>query len=199
MEARLARLLLSVLLALSLLAFTGYQGWSYGSDHTVIEYQGKIDKLQLEHATTLANSEHAAREHLQRESVRANKLAADLDAEKLTHARIAVQLKTRSKNVTHEFRSALESPPQPLPRTVFTVGFMRQFNDAIGADSLPEPFAAAAAALPPDKTSAFNALESGLTQQEVLDFLTDYGQQCQGITAQLNHLIDFYEGARDAH
>lgn len=197
-NARLTALLAALLALVLLLLTTAYETWQRAADYTAASYRAEIATLKSDHATSLAAQERASRQRLLEATDRANQLAARLDDEKAAHARLAVQLKSRSPNVTRTYKPALSGPSLPVPRTVFTVGFLRVFNDAIGADSLPEPFAAAAAALPAGQADALDALDSGLTQQDILDYVTGYGQQCKDTAAQLNKLIDHYEASRHA-
>lgn len=197
-NARLTAILAGLLTLLLLLLCTAYQTWQYCADYTASQYKAEIATLNAAHATAIATRERVYRERLQAETTRANQLAARLDSEKAAHARIAQQLKSRSQNVTRTYKPALGSPSLPVPRTVFTVGFLRVFNEAIGADPLPQPFAAAAATLPPEQAAAFDALDSGLTQQDILDYLAGYGQQCQDTAAQLNKMIDIEEARQHA-
>lgn len=123
----------------------------------------------------------------------ANQLGAQLLQERSQHAQDTQQLKRRIDRVTSQYRPAPNAPLQPVPRCVFTHGFVGVWNGAIGAAGVPaaDHSAGAAAAAGPDE-----ALDSGVRQSDILAHHADYGQRCRDIESQLNRVIDLLEGGR---
>lgn len=198
LEIRLFRGLLGLLIFAAMLAFAAFKGWQYGSQNTSRECQATIATLKQKTAEDEAQVARLFVKRLVDETARANALAKNLAVEKASHLRTKETLKTRSSDVVKEYRPALDAAPQPVPRSIFTIGFLRHYNTAIGVHELPEPFATARAGITPDQSAAFDSLESGLTQKDILDHIANYGEWCKGIASQLNRLIDFQEGKPNA-
>lgn len=113
------------------------------------------------------------------------------------------QLQERIPNVTTIYRPARNAAPVAIPRAVFTCGWLRDYNAALGAADLPPPAACTAAAgsaetaWPAPGTDA-ELLESGVTQADILAHATDYGRWARNNAAQLNALIDLNSTSKEA-
>lgn len=104
------------------------------------------------------------------------------------------QLQERIPHVTTVYRPAPAAAPVAIPHCVFTRGFLRDFNIALGA-GLPAAgastsAASAQAAAWPTPGSDAELLESGVSPADILAFAKDYGAWAQRNLAQLNALID---------
>ncbi|MDF3932950.1 lysis protein [Pseudomonas citronellolis] len=104
------------------------------------------------------------------------------------------QLQERIPHVTTVYRPAPAAAPVAIPHCVFTRGFLRDFNIALGA-GLPAAGAStsaagAQAAAWPTPGSDAELLESGVSPADILAFAKDYGAWAQRNLAQLNALID---------
>ncbi|TBN39178.1 lysis protein [Pseudomonas sp. BGI-2] len=105
------------------------------------------------------------------------------------------QLQERIPHVTTQYISAPGAAAKPVPHCVFTAGWLRDFNAALG---VPAPRAGAAdaaskkAAWPAPGTDA-ELLESGVTPADILAHAQDYGEWARTNLAQLNELLDLRE------
>lgn len=104
------------------------------------------------------------------------------------------QLQERIPHVTTFYRPAPAAAPVAIPHCVFTRGWVRDFNLALGA-GLPAAGASAAAAGTqattwPAPGSDTELLESGVSPADILAHAKDYGAWAQRNLAQLNALID---------
>jgi len=96
---------------------------------------------------------------------------------------------------------------------VFTAGFVREYNAAIGAGDVPGAAPAStadAAGQASQPTTGADAWlrESGLSQADILAHAGDYGQYCRDLGSQVNGLQDFVamqaegsstDGSTDGH
>lgn len=103
------------------------------------------------------------------------------------------QLQERIPHVTTVYRPAPAAAPVAIPRCVFTAGWLRDLNAALGGSGLPAPDAGAAAAgvetaAGPAPGSDAELLESGITPADILAFAQDYGRWALGLHAQLTAL-----------
>lgn len=137
---------------------------------------------------------------LAQQVLRAHALETQLSNAKAQHAKEKKALLQRITDVTTVYVPSPGAAPEPLPRCVFTAGFVREFNAAIGvATDLPGPAqgAAAAAAGPAPSTAASTEAwlrESGLSQVDILAHAGDYGEYCRNLSAQVNGLLDDIAG-----
>lgn len=104
------------------------------------------------------------------------------------------QLQERIPHVTTVYRPAPAAAPVAIPHCVFTRGWVRDFNLALGA-GLPTAGASATAASAqaaawPAPGSDAELLESGVSPADILAYAKDYGTWARGNLAQLNALID---------
>lgn len=125
----------------------------------------------------------------QRQVQRAQQTATDYQQQLQTlHARYQ-QLKRQQHAITTHFLDA-KGQLHPLP-TGFTRGFLQQANAAFGLppDSGTDTASAQSASggVSPSDT---RLRLSALTQQDLLAWLLDIGQQCQALKAQVNGLLD---------
>jgi len=125
---------------------------------------------------------------------RGDALAARLAAQQLAGADLTAQLKRSLDRVTTVYRPAPDAPLQPLPRCVFTRGFVGVLNTAIGAEPMPATDPAGTA---DTETDSADATDSGVSQADLLDHFTDYGQRCRRLEQQLDALIDWLQPNKD--
>ena len=104
------------------------------------------------------------------------------------------QLQERIPHVTTVYRPAPAAAPIAIPHCVFTRGWVRDFNLALGA-GLPAAGASTAAAGTqaatwPAPGADAELLESGVSPADILAHAKDYGAWVKRNLAQLNALID---------
>jgi len=130
-----------------------------------------------------------------------NLLTSQLVGQERGHAQSAADLHAQVPHVTTVYRPAPAAAPMPVPACVFTRGWLRSYNAAIGAGV---PDTAQAAGVPAQAASAPAAAAGdddlapeAITQADVLSHHIDYAARARDLEAQLNRLID-YEVAPDA-
>ena len=166
------------------------------------EGETAIAKLRLEHskeqlhiADATAKAANQAVEDLRAQRDRGDLLATQLADAKDSFRKNTDQLKGEIARVTTLYRRPLESAPEPLPVGVFTVGFVRVWNNANGiGTAVPAQQARQAAsgiATSPDGAGAAESLDSGVTQPLVLANQIRNGELHSSCRASLNRLIDW--------
>jgi hypothetical protein len=184
------------------LHFNWQDGYDQGYAKAQAEGETAITKLRLEHsleqqgiADVAAKAATKALEHLRAEQDRGDQLASQLVDTKETLRKKTDQLNGEIARVTTLYRRTLQSPPEPLPAGVFTVGFVRVWNSANGINTSMHAQqtqqAPSGAATAPDGTGAADSLDSGVTQPLVLANQIRNGEQHSSCRAQLNRLIDW--------
>lgn len=201
LDAPIATTRLNALLAvLALAAFTalvaGAAGHALGYDSAKAKGDAALARLQRDHATAVASAAETARKRLADEVDRANHLASQLAAEKTTHAQEKQTLLRRIANVTTVYVPAPGLAAVPLPRAVFTVGFVREYNAALGLPAAVTGASSAGAGAASDAGSALDAglRDSGLSQADILAHIADYGERCRNLESQVNRLLDKLQG-----
>ena len=198
---RLNALLAALALAAAAALAAGITGHSIGHGSAKADGDAALAKLQRDHAVAVAKVADEARLRLVAEVEHNNRLAQALADEKAAHAQEKQTLLRRITNVTTVYVPAPGLAPRPLPRTVFTAGFMREYNAAIG---LPAPAAGTAApglggAAETGEASDAWLRDSGLTQADILAHVADYGERCRNLESQVNRLLDRHQEAIDGH
>ncbi|AVH35402.1 lysis protein [Pseudomonas monteilii] len=167
-------------------------GIGYGFGYHTAEALGKADlaNLKSEHADQRAAADKERLEQLQQQINRANQVDQELQQTKQQLTDAQKKLQERIPNVTTVYLPGPAATPTPIPRCVFTAGWLRDFNLALGGSpvraSTPGPDAAFAdGAAWPTPGTAEELLESGVTPADILAFAQDYGRWALGIRAQL--------------
>lgn len=185
-----------IALAALALAVPFWLTYEHGSTVATVRAEAKAAQLAEDHATAMARAQAAAWETERALTARAQLAEAALAQQRAAHAREATHLKQEITRVTTQYRTALDAALSDRPGDVFTVGFVRLYNAALGAGgdrALPEAGLAGGAAAPP---APAEALDSGVRQRDILGHIVEYGQRCRGLEAQLNALIDVIEVQR---
>ena len=169
-------------------------GFAYGIGYRYADAQGsaRLERLERRYAE---QAKQAAEDNLLRYSqqvVRANETEALLMATLDRFTTEAQQIEERIPYVTTNYRPAPAAEPVAIPHCVFTAGWLRDYNLALG---VPTPGAgtaathAAQAAWPATGADA-ELLESGVTPADILAHAKDYGRWASALHAQLNALLD---------
>lgn len=126
---------------------------------------------------------------------RANDAEAQLSAAKTQHQTELEQLQERIPNVTTVYMPAPAAKPVAIPRCVFTAGWLRDYNAALGVRANTQGATASHPQAAPRPTSGTDAelLESGVTPADILAHAQDYGLWARNNLAQLNALLDLQE------
>lgn len=189
---RLNALLAALALAAVAALVAGITGYSLGHDTAQAAGNATLAELQRDHATAVVNATEAARQRLVAEVALNHRLAQQLATEKASHAQEKQTLLRRIANVTTVYVPASGLGAVPLPRSIFTVGFVREYNAALGLPPANEGTAAAGPGTTSITSIALDAglRESGLTQADILAHIADYGERCRNIESQVNRLLD---------
>lgn len=108
----------------------GYRKGKAEGDHALAE----LRLAQTEQALQVANTNHA---QLLLQIERADQAEGQLLQVQQQVARLQTQLQERIPHVTTVYRPAPAAEPVAIPRCVFTAGWLRDFNLALGGADLP--------------------------------------------------------------
>lgn len=176
-------------------AAAGSVGYGLGDRQATAAGAADLADLKREHAERALASGQRNLDDLLSEMRRANDAEAQLLAAKTQHQTELEQLQERIPNVTTVYLPAPAAKPVAIPRCVFTAGWLRDYNAALGVPANTKGTAAGnaeAAAKPAPGTDA-ELLESGVTPADILAHAQDYGMWARNNLAQLNALLDLQE------
>lgn len=190
--SRINALLVGLVLMGTAALGAGIYGYNLGHNTAQAQGNAALSALERDYAQAYANAQEKARQRLNDEIQRNHLLAQQLVEQKAAHAKEREAMTQRIKNVTTVYVPAPGSVAKPLPRSVFTAGFVREYNAALGlSTSLACPLAAGAgkASSAAQTTDAW-LCESGLSQADILAHIADYGERCRNLESQINRLLD---------
>ncbi|WP_459199063.1 hypothetical protein ACQVRX_11300 [Ralstonia pseudosolanacearum] len=195
MPDRLFNIVLGLLVVLVVAMIAAGIGYQFGhraakqaSDLELATYRGGL-------AQTTANNLAASLQKFGQRVAFGNLLTSQLVDQERQHAQTAATLHATVPHVT----TTQPRPADDAP-CVFTRGWLRVYNAAIGA-SAAVPDATQGASLPAEASDASataagdDATCANVSPADVLNHVIDYGQRTKDLGAQLNHLIDFEDGA----
>jgi len=189
-------------------AHLNYQdGYSEGFAKAQAEGNAALSDVKAAHAEKAAQQALAAKqaadaaaERLLAEVDRGNGLAQQLADQKDVLRRTTEKLNKEIANVTTNYRRALDAQLEPLPPAVFTNGFVRVWNSALGtasASTMQASTGTSGLAASAGGARTTDSLDSGLTQAALLFNHTRNGERAAACRAQLNHLIDWNTHGRN--
>lgn len=173
----------------------GSIGYGFGARYAEALGNARVEQLTSKHAEQARVAATESRIQLLQQVTRANQAEALLLGQMDQHAQDQQQLQERIPHVTTVYRPAPAAAPVVIPRCVFTAGWLRDFNLALGVPA-PTPGATATTAqAAPWATPGTDAelLESGVTPADILAFAQDYGRWARDNLAQLNQLLDLQD------
>ncbi|QZP26204.1 hypothetical protein [Pseudomonas mosselii] len=149
-----------------------------------------LARLRQERADQRAELTEANLAKFQQQVERVNQVAQQLQQTQQQLASAHQELQERIPNVTTVYLPEPAGKPASIPRCVFTAGWVRDFNLALGGAPLPAPTAGANttgydAATWPAPGTAQELLESGVTPADILAFAQDYGRWALDLRAKL--------------
>ena len=189
---RLNALLAALVLAGVTGLVAGGAGYALGYRVAKADGDAALATLRKDNAQAAAKAADDARLRLVAEVERNNRLAQELADEKAAHAQEKQSLLRRISNVTTVYVPAPGLAPRPLPPAVFTAGFVREYNAAIGLPAAGTGAAAAGVGGTAEAAQAPDAWlrDSGLSQADILAHIADYGERCRNLEAQVSRLLD---------
>jgi len=178
-------------------------GYAQGYAAALTQGEADLADLKRQHAQERQSQAEAgqaaaeqAAQRLAVEVQRGNDLALALDAKKTELRTTAERLTGEIARVTTLYRRALDASPEPLPAAVFTLGFGRLWNQALGVAptsgaDLPTGAAPGRADAPASGAGAHDDLASTLTPALLLANHIRNAEAASACRAQLNALIDW--------
>lgn len=150
----------------------------------------ELEKLKETHAEQSRQAAEANGLQLQQQVTRANQAEQLLLNDHDLHAQEGQPIEERIPDVVTVYRPAQAVAPEPIPRCVFTVGWLRDYNTALGV-----PGAAVGPVTGPAGTAPWAApgtdaelLESGVTPADILAHAKDYGIWAKDLASQVKAL-----------
>lgn len=169
----------------------GQSQWNEGYEQAEAQGKTALSELRLEYAeqTRIATADNFLR--YQQQVARASEAEALLFQNMEQRSTEKQQLEERIQHVTSQFRPAPGAKPQPVPHCVFTVGWLRDYNTALGVPgastgSVANRTGQATWAAP--GTDA-ELLASGVTPADILSHATDYGNWARRLADQVRALL----------
>lgn len=180
-SALLIVLVFNVVMALAAWAFWR-DGWQ-ARDQQAINDQAELRVQRLQYLVQL--TEHR------------NRIAGDYVLRRAQGEVIYRTIRTEIPRYVTVYKPTLAAPAEPLPRCVFTRGFVGLWNDALAGRSstAASTTGTAAAAAAADPAADAELLDSGITQQALLENHVANGEVTFDNRTQCEALIDFYTKA----
>lgn len=170
--------ILCVVVALVVSFGAGYHnGWSKRGDREAalrLEERERLDAAVVE------------------ERRRANAIAADLEAEKRNIKTITIEVIKEVPRVTKVYVEKPGEAPKPIPDAVYTHGFVRLWDKALGS-GVPR-----AAGEFDSAAGESDIARADVTSADILENHAINAEKYASCRAQLNSLIDFVEGRTKA-
>ena len=175
----------------------GGVGYGFGYRHAEALGNAALQKERTTQAQQALAAEQQARIELQQQVTRANAAEAQLLADQATHAKQVTELEGRIAHVSAQYRRTPDQAPEPVPHRVFTVGWLRDYNAALGVPgALAGPVASRYGTAPfaAPGTDA-ELLESGVSPADILAHAQDYGRWARGLASQVTALLTLRKDA----
>jgi predicted GNAT family N-acyltransferase len=181
-----------VLVAVAAVYLYGQSKYSDGFDKAAAEGAAQLGELKTQHAEAALKTANQTRTDLQLQVTRAQAAEESLFQQFGIHADDVKQLQERIPHVTTQYKASVGAAAQPIPRCVFTAGWLRDYNTALGVPAARSATAAGTAAKTASAAPGTDAelLESGVTPADILAHAQDYGRWARDNLAQLNTLLD---------
>jgi hypothetical protein len=171
-------------------------GYGFGFRHAAALGTADLKTLEAEHAEQALAAASESRVRLLQQVERANQAEALMLAERDRHAEQVQQLQERIPHVTTTYRPTAAAAPVAIPHCVFTVGWLRDYNTAIGVPGAATGPVASHAGQAPWAAAGTDAelLESGVSPADILAHAQDYGRWARNAASQVTALLNTKEG-----
>lgn len=165
--------------------------WSHGYSTASAKGQAALETLKREYAERLLAQAHAFEVEQARQLRRAQEIEQTyLAGRRELRNRITELEDALDEAYTDHYRTGPGKAPQPVPECVFTVGWLRDYNAALGGVRATAARAGQPDAAPwpaPGVAAEFD--NSNVSQRDLLRHAQRYGRWCQSNTQQLTALI----------
>jgi hypothetical protein len=166
--------LCALLLAVALATGGFYEGWSMRGDHE---------------AAVQLRAKKLADKALDKERVRGDDLAIQLEVARREVKTVTVEVVKEIPKVTTVYKESPNAPLQPIPDPVYTVGFVRLWNDAYASSGVRS-----GAGKPAGAAGEADLVRAPVSSADLLANHAENAGKHADCYAQLNKLIDFEEG-----
>jgi hypothetical protein len=192
----LAPYIISLVVFLAGAAVGGASAWDWANSRADKE----IASLKATHQQAMIDGLRDAELMRDGAQLRGDALAIQLANTRNDLAELNRQLSRNVPRVTTIYRPAPNAAPQPLPACLFTTGFVRNWNAALGVSGLQAAQTTSDFTDPASQSGATDGIDgtdlnpADINQADLLTNHIDNATRCQGIEKQLNLLIDWHEG-----
>lgn len=171
-------------------------GYGFGYRHAAALGAAELETLKRQHGEQALAAASESRVRLQQQVERANQAEALMLAERDRHAEQIQQLQERIPHVTTTYRPTAAAAPVAIPYCVFTVGWLRDYNTALGVPGATTGPVTSHAGQGPWAAAGADAelLESGVTPADILAHAHDYGRWATNAASQVTALLNTKEG-----
>lgn len=179
-------------LALGVIACVLCAGGGYWLGYRYADARGsaELEKLKDTHAEQGRQAAEANGLQLQQQVTRANQAEQLLLNDHDLHTQEGQPIEERIPDVVTVYRPAQAVAPEPIPRCVFTVGWLRDYNTALGVSGAAVGPVTGPAGTAPWAAPGTDAelLESGVTPADILAHAKDYGIWAKDLASQVTAL-----------
>ncbi|MGC0153294.1 hypothetical protein ACPRNU_12600 [Chromobacterium vaccinii] len=190
------KIIVALVLVLSLLGvgLAGYErGYSKGFDLAAAQGVAALSGLKSDQARAMNQALDQAAQRYAIQAQHLNQLAQDaLD--------LRGRLATQQQHDKDQVDAVIYHPAPGAGQCVFTRGFVRVWNHAAGTDNGGRAVPDASAPAGADAAAAADdAVDSGVSQGDVLDWFIDYAARARANATQLNLLLDSQAPQPETH
>jgi hypothetical protein len=190
-------LTLGLLACMVCAAASGGIAYGFGYRHAEAKGTAALSKLEAEHERLAREAADENNLQLLQQVTRANQAEEQMLA---LYERIGAEqqpIQERIPHVTSTYRPEPAATPEPIPRCVFTVGWLRDYNTSLGVPGAAIGPVARPAGQTPWAAPGADAelLESGVTPADILAHAQDYGRWARSLAIQVTGLLDARENA----
>ncbi len=184
-------LTLGLLACMVCAAASGGIAYGFGYRHAEALGAASLSRLETTHAKQALQATEANNIRVMQQVTRANQAEQQMLN---LFERLGIEqppIQERIPHVTSTYRPEPAAAPEPIPRCVFTVGWLRDYNAALGVPgALAGPVAGSAGPAPwaAPGTDA-ELLESGVTPADILAHAQDYGRWARSLASQVTGLL----------
>lgn len=174
----------------------GSIGYGVGFRYAAALGAADLEKLRTSYAQKAQQVAEQNSLELGRQITRANQAEARMLEQQGQIADYQQQLQERIPHVTTRYLPAPDAAPVVIPHCVFTAGWLRDYNAALGVPGIEASRVATGSAQASISSAGTDAelLESGVTPADILAHAIAYGKWSRSNLAQLNALLDLQEG-----
>lgn len=186
-----------------LVVAAGLGGYLHGYGYATTQAQASHNAYLAQQSQATANATARHLRELRAEQERGDALSAQLLSINAENAKLSDDLKKRVARVSTIYIEKPGAAPAALPDRPFTVGWVRDYNAALGL-RMPQALETAgttartAAGIPAAGSlggiDAADLARSTVSQADVLDNHIDNAAVCMKLAAQLNAILDLDDG-----